>query len=42
MMSCTIDAREGRYIAVTAFQGLSYMQTWKKKYICYSRELSLK
>jgi len=37
MLSCAIDAKEGRHVTVTDILGLSFMQTWTKMCICYSK-----
>jgi len=35
LLSCTIDAKEGRYVVVIDIPGASFMQTWTKMYTCF-------
>ena len=41
MMSCAIEEKENRYMAVATFQAPSYMLTWRRKYTCYLKEKQL-
>ena len=35
MLSCTIDAKQSRYVVVSDIPGASYTWTWKTTYTCY-------
>ena len=40
MLTCAIDAKEGRHVAVTEIPGASSMQTWTRMYMILEGEIA--